>query len=584
LRKLLLATALCFAALSLAAGSAAAQAQEVTFYFGLKRPEAAARKAFFAVQAPGSPTYRHFLPARAAAQRYGASGGTVRALKREGKALGLAVRVDPSRVFARVSGSVAQLERAFGVPIKRVFNNETLSYAYFAAPGHEVRLPRPMRPLVREVVASYSRTATGWRKGAGRSAAAAASQGWQEKSKRRGPAGAAAAAPSGSAGLGNTGTWLGGCEVARRTGAYSFDQVRHAYGLDAIPAGRGGSVAIVNVGEGLTAADLRANSRCFGLPPIRTTTRLADGQARPFGRATFEPQEDLALVRGMAPNLDGLTFSQTWLAPELWFLAPADVLAAPRLPDALSISYGECERRVRGPAAPPVGRAGAELMDSLLARLGLTGVSSFAAAGDFGSTCNGQPFAGVAWPASSPFLTAVGGTRLALDAANERTEEVAWNDTGWTSAAAGGGAGGGGHSFLSGRPPYQPSSLVGADPRRAVPDLSAHASMFPGWPVVLAGHWEPDGGTSAAAPLLAGAFAVLSARQATAGLPPLGPVNGLVYALRQSAPSTVFDVVSGNTNYSPKVPGHLATPSYDLASGLGVPRFDQLAAAIPPPG
>ena len=137
-------------------------------------------------------------------------------------------------------------------------------------------------------------------------------------------------------------------------------------------------------------------------------------------------------------------------------------------------------------------------MDSLLVRLGLAGVASFASAGDFGSTCNGDPFAGVAWPASSPYLTAVGGSRLVLDAANARVDEVVWNDLPWLTAENGGGAGGGGFAAFSGRPAYQ-RGLAGR--RRAVPDVSAHASMLPGWPVELGGNWLEDAGTSAASPL-----------------------------------------------------------------------------------
>ena len=110
-----------------------------------------------------------------------------------------------------------------------------------------------------------------------------------------------------------------------------------------------------------------------------------------------------------------LTFTQVWLEPGLWFLGASQVLDAPRLPDTFSISYGECERVIRGSHAQPDERAGADLLDSLLARLGLVGVA-------------------------------------------------------------------------------------------------AHASLFPAWPVVLAGRWVTDGGTRAARPLIAGGFAVLSAR------------------------------------------------------------------------
>jgi subtilase family serine protease len=116
------------------------------------------------------------------------------------------------------------------------------------------------------------------------------------------------------------------------------------------------------------------------------------------------------------------------------------VLDALHLPDSFSISYGECERSTRGERSTAITRAGANLLDSLLVRLGLAGVGSYASAGDCGSTCDGQSFAGVAWPASSAFVTAVGGTRLTLNRANQRTSEVVWNDLKWISAAAGGGA------------------------------------------------------------------------------------------------------------------------------------------------
>jgi hypothetical protein len=56
--------------------------------------------------------------------------------------------------------------------------------------------------------------------------------------------------------------------------------------LDAVGSGAGASMAIVDAGEGL------ATPRVI----------LGDDQARPFRRGTFEPQEDLTLVRGMAPG------------------------------------------------------------------------------------------------------------------------------------------------------------------------------------------------------------------------------------------------------------------------------------------
>ena len=557
--RIAVALVLALAVAGSCAVSAIARSPEITFYFGLERPEARARAAFVAVGHPGSPTYRRFLSTRQVARRYGASRRTVAALRSVARRHGLSARVDRSHVFARVRGTVRRFERLFGVRIRRQFDNDVIANGYFVTGRGPVRLPKGFRPLVREVVAAFSRS-TRLKPGS------AASEG------------RAAAAPAPA----NAGTWTGGCADAQATGAYSFAQVRSAYGLDSVGPGADASVAIVNAGEGIPAPDIARAAECFGLPALRTRTLLTDGQARPFGRGSFEPQEDLALVRGMAPGLGSATFSQVWLASELWFLGIAEVLAAPRLPDALSFSYGECERDVRGARAQRSSRTGAVLFDSLLARLGLAGVGAFASAGDFGSTCNGQPFPGVTWPASSPYLTAVGGTRLVLDSANARADEVVWNDLEWLTSGNGGGAGGGGLSAVSRRPVYQ-RGLTVPGAKRAVPDVSAHASMLPGWPVVLNGNWVEDAGTSASAPLLAGAFAVLSANERAAGRPPLGPVNGLLYALETSAPDTLFDVVSGSNGYVPRVPALSAAPGYDRASGLGVPRFDRLAAALPPP-
>ena len=80
-------------------GPSEAATRPITFYFGLARPEAAARAAFFAVEQPGSSSYRRFLsPARTAA-RYGAS-ATVRArFLRAVRRYGFSARVDPSGVF-----------------------------------------------------------------------------------------------------------------------------------------------------------------------------------------------------------------------------------------------------------------------------------------------------------------------------------------------------------------------------------------------------------------------------------------------------------------------------------------------------
>ena len=544
-----------------ATASAAPAGPRITFYFGLKRPEAQAVAAFYAVQRPWSPSYRRFLSPRRVAARYGASRSTRTRFGREIRTLGLSSRIDPSNVFARVSGTVSQFDRVFHGRIVSEFSNFPNHFAYFLKGKGRLLLPRALRPLVQDVVPSYSH----WAPSTG--TAPALRRGLVRRRRSTPPK--------------RTGTWIRGCAKARRTGGFSFAQVRQAYGINRLGSGAGAKMAILNVGESVTGSDISANARCFGYPSLRSRTLLPDG-ARRFGRGTFEPQEDLSVVRGIAPGLRSLTFTQTWLAPELWFIGAAQVLDARGLPDTLSISYGECEKAIRGRRATPTTRAGADLMDSLLVRLGLAGVGAYASAGDFGSTCNGSPYPGVAWPASSPYVTAVGGTQLTLNRLNQRTNEVVWNDLQWLSETAGGEAGGGGFSLVSPRPPFQQGLGLPGD-RRTTPDVSAVASAFPGWPVVLAPHWITDAGTSGSAPLVAAAMAILSADQRRTHRPPVGPANGLFYYLDRAAPASFWDVVSGNSRYLRSVPGHSAKPGYDLASGLGVPQFATLAAELPPP-
>jgi tripeptidyl-peptidase I len=160
---------------------------------------------------------------------------------------------------------------------------------------------------------------------------------------------------------------------------------------------------------------------------------------------------------------------------------------------------------------------------------------------------------------------------------------VAWNDLKFESAAAGAGASGGGFSNASQRPMFQDGPGLPGD-ARAMPDVSGVASDFPGWPVVLAGHWLTDGGTSASTPLIATAMAILSAHQRRLGRPLLGPANGLFYRLARTNRGAFWDVTRGENTYRSGVRGYRAKRGYDLVTGLGVPQFAVLAKAIPAPG
>ncbi len=145
-------------------------------------------------------------------------------------------------------------------------------------------------------------------------------------------------------------------------------------------------------------------------------------------------------------------------------------------------------------------------------------------------------YSGADYPASSPNVVAVGGTRLSLSGAGAWKEETVWNDD-----PPGGeenyGAGGGGCSTQFSAPEWQRAVPdwakvgcgTGADAKRAVADVSADADPYSGVAVydsvpdpheAVVGketetirdatplYWWPIGGTSVASPIVASMFAL----------------------------------------------------------------------------
>jgi hypothetical protein len=151
------------------------------------------------------------------------------------------------------------------------------------------------------------------------------------------------------------------------------------------------------------------------------------------------------------------------------------------------------------------------------------GIVITAAAGDDGyldwdaEAASERGYAG--FPASSPHVVAVGGTRLSLGAGSAWAGETVWN---------GDGATGGGCSVVFTAQPWQQSvsdwSGVGCGAKRAVADVAADADPYTGLAVhdtspeceyqyeeakvkhVL--YWCTIGGTSVASPLIASTFAL----------------------------------------------------------------------------
>ena len=193
------------------------------------------------------------------------------------------------------------------------------------------------------------------------------------------------------------------------------------------------------------------------------------------------------------------------------------------------------------------------------------GVAITASAGD-----NGY---GVSYPASSPYVIAVGGTSLRPNATGPGWSESAWGGT--TSVSAGGT--GSGCSLFESKPSWQHDSGC---PRRTVADISAVADPSTGVAVYDSGSsdgttgWVVVGGTSASAPLIAGMYALAGAPQAGAYPAQFAYASG----------TGLHDVDSGSNGSCAPVYLCNAGAGYDGPSGQGAPRgLAAFASRIPPP-
>ena len=134
-------------------------------------------------------------------------------------------------------------------------------------------------------------------------------------------------------------------------------------------------------------------------------------------------------------------------------------------------------------------------------------------------------YVGADYPASSPHVVAIGGTRLTLDNGSWENETV-WNDDP-RDGAENYGAGGSGCSLQFEAQPWQRAvpdwSEVGCKEKRAVADVSADGDPYTGVAVYdsipdlheeggetvnTPLYWSPIGGTSVAAPIIASMFAL----------------------------------------------------------------------------
>jgi len=348
--------------------------------------------------------------------------------------------------------------------------------------------------------------------------------------------------------------------------------LRNAYGATPLAAaghtGKGSTIVFFEF-DGFDQRDLDSFSELSGLPTF--TPVVVGGQAGP---AHGETTMDLEVAHAIAPDATLVvvnarpTLEGGGTYEKIGQMFDAADRQFPGAVWSLSIGWG-CEAMVNAADVAPVRTA--------LVNAHRHGTATFDASGDIAgleckggedfSTPPGHSDIGVDTVASLPEMTSVGGTTLSTDAQGRWLAEQAWTDVPMSQG------GSGGVSTLFARPDYQRDVRSERDAtHRVVPDVAAVADPFTGVSIVYNQQQRIGGGTSQSAPIWAALTVLMNEYLTAHGGTPVGNINPLLYQIAQGSQLPGFrDITAGGNVVD------VATPGFDLVTGLGSPRTENLA-------
>jgi subtilase family serine protease len=580
-----------------------------------------------AVSTPGGQQYRKFLTPQQFNQRFGATEQQVTAVTSWIRGAGLYVDLAGSNShYLHVTGHVNKATAAFGTEFRD-----------YSAQGTVARAPEN-NATVPDGVASAVLTVTGLDTGKhlrthgatlpppepNYNVAEPCSQYWGQK-------------------VANDKPTAYGKHQARALCGYLPKQLRGAYGSTASGlTGKGATVAIV---DAYAAPKMEQVSNQFSTK--YGDKPFAKGQYREVLPPTFdlidecgaagwygEEALDVTSVHALAPKANVVYVGAQNCADGL-----DDALANivdNHLADIVSNSWGDLSEHYT--------QAGIDAEEAIFKQGAIEGIGFYFSTGDCGYEVPGTPCQArygdaqstqrqTDMPASDPWVTAVGGTTLAVGASNNYKFEATWNvqydnlaanGKSWSTPPPGNypstysAGGGGGTSTLFTQPGYQrgvvpkslstnlPDGTTAKQPMRTIPDISAVADSgtgirYPEWnqrPDGSFGYTESRvGGTSLACPVVAGLQALAQEAQ---GRQPIGFANPAIYQragkhvyhdvtdkplgrdpvayvrtnytdpYAATGPLLYILVTSGNKGIA-KDDALTATPGYDRGTGVGSP-------------
>ena len=571
-----------------------------------------------AVSNPASPTYGQYLSAAKFRQQYAPSQSAVNTVKSWLASQGFSITYIPTNNhYVAAEGTIAQAAAAFGTTFA-LYNVDGMA---LRSPTSNLSVPSSVAPFIAGVIGLDDSAQLVHLDVAGNNGSDAP------------PSAAFVSAQPCSTYWGDTLATgftnpYGTATLPYTPCGYTPQQIKGAYGLGSTPYdGSGQTVAIIDAYASPTIVqDVNQWSANRGLPamkPNQFKQVVAPGTYNhPERGMKQDPQGwygeetlDVEAVHGMAPAANIVYVGAPNNFQDLD--AALNDVVDKQLAQIVTNSYGWDTEVLHPGFIKPY-------EDTILQGVA-EGIGIYFSSGDNSDESLVEGYATADWPASSPFVTAVGGTSLAVGPGNTYLFETGWGTTksSWNTRCTTGSTptwcptppgawvygGGGGVSRLFAEPSYQvgvvPAGVFQAQGRkgRAVPDVAAVGDPNTGY---LIGQTQtfPDGsvkyseyrigGTSLSSPLFAGIMALADQAKGT----PHGFANPVFYQQATSGAfhdvtspaSTVATVradyvngvdASAGINYSLRTFNQTlslkTTPGYDDVTGLGTPTASFIA-------
>ena len=568
------------------------------------------------VSDPTNSLYRHFLGADAARQRFGATPQQTAEVASWLTGAGFSI-TSTNEHWIDVKGQAADVQKAFATSL----HNYKTPEGTLHAPQQNVRIPLTVASAVAGVTGLAQATTHAVTMSTSTGKAPVASD--PSCSAYYGQKTAPSGLPSVPAGYSDPST-LAQCSVYPA-------ELRKAYGVAQTGlTGKGATIAIVNwYGSSTMEADADQYSINHGDQPfapgqyseVSTPSQWTNESACGYGDNSEEAL-DVEMAHGFAPSAKIVTVAANSCFDSDLLAAEAEIVDN-HLANIVSNSWGESIFSTAGDLDPSLMAAYDQVFE-----LGATeGIAFDFSSGDCmnndaysvstGLNCDPTVSrASIDWPTASAWVTAVGGTALAINKqggyafetamGDNRSDRTALGATAW-AASAGTFGGGGGVSETEPQPWYQswvvPRKLsttlmdgTKTTPKRTIPDISLNGDLY--FSSTLVGQTVDGvyseggfGGTSVSAPSWAGILA--DAQQAQGGIPvgfanpaiylrarlatdvtgnpaQIGdtPVDSVIFEYPSTSPSAgLYRLVQYNADE-----GLPATKSYDLATGVGSPN------------